>query len=575
METEVAGDKLAAQLGGSEWAQDMGEVAGDLYVSGFGENVGDVATTLRKVLHAGILPEDATNSQIEAMTGKILTFADVWDEDLGGSIQAVAGMMRTDLVGSVDEALDLLTRGAQQGGNQFDDLIDTIATGSGTFAQFGLTGTQAIGATVQAIQNGAPSGDYFVGVLEELSGNAGDAADQFKELGLNGDQMAADLTSGGPTAAAALDQLFEALRNTEDPAKRATIASSLLGEEAMAFSDALFGIDFDTAVAGLGNITGAADTNSEAYDNATSRIESFKRQGLQKLTEFVGNTVLPKLQQFSAWAKENPALFRTMAGIFGGVMVAALAAYTVSAIVATAATLGLTWPIALVALGVAALAGLVVVHFDTIRNAIGTALGWVRDNWPLLLAILTGPIGLAVLAITRNWDKIKAGATGAKDWVVEKFGALVEFVRGLPGAIGRAASGMFSGIGEAFRSAMNWIITKWNNFRFPSKTLHVPHIPGTSIGGDVTFGGWGLPDIPYLADGGIIKARPGGTLVRAAEAGVDEAYVPLDGRHRLGGDTYITENHYHIAGSVISERELVAIVNRQQSKGTTLKDRRR
>ena len=44
--------------------------------------------------------------------------------------------------------------------------------------------------------------------------------------------------------------------------------------------------------------------------------------------------------------------------------------------------------------------------WETITNAFMTAFNWVKDNWPLLLAILTGPIGLAVYAIIRNFDTI-------------------------------------------------------------------------------------------------------------------------------------------------------------------------
>jgi uncharacterized protein YcbK (DUF882 family) len=38
-------------------------------------------------------------------------------------------------------------------------------------------------------------------------------------------------------------------------------------------------------------------------------------------------------------------------------------------------------------------------------------------------------------------------------------------------------------------------------------------------------------EIAKMAEGGIIKARPGGTVVQAAEAGRDEAYIPLTRGH--------------------------------------------
>jgi len=43
-----------------------------------------------------------------------------------------------------------------------------------------------------------------------------------------------------------------------------------------------------------------------------------------------------------------------------------------------------------------------------------------------------------------------------------------------------------------------------------------------------------IPDIPYLAKGGIVRARPGGTALVAGEGGRDEAIVPLPRGGGLG-----------------------------------------
>lgn len=51
-----------------------------------------------------------------------------------------------------------------------------------------------------------------------------------------------------------------------------------------------------------------------------------------------------------------------------------------------------------------------------------------------------------------------------------------------------------------------------------------------------------LAGIPALKDGGIVKARPGGTIARLGEAGKDEAVVPLDGQF---GNTVI-HNHINV-----------------------------
>lgn len=162
------------------------------------------------------------------------------------------------------------------------------------------------------------------------------------------------------------------------------------------------------------------------------------------------------------------------------------------------------WLIAMgpIALVIAAVVGLVVVivkNWDTIKKytviafnavwgAIKSVFSWVKGNWPLLLAILTGPIGLAVLFISKHWDSI------------------IGTIKGLPGRISSAASGMWDGIKDAFRGAINWIIRAWNNFSIGMPSISIPFgpdIPGFSIN---------TPNISELANG-TRGARGGMTLV--------------------------------------------------------------
>lgn len=49
-------------------------------------------------------------------------------------------------------------------------------------------------------------------------------------------------------------------------------------------------------------------------------------------------------------------------------------------------------------------------------------------------------------------------------------------------------------------------------------------------------------EAPSLADGGVVKARNGGTLVRVAEAGYDEAVIPLNRAGTTGSNINITVN---------------------------------
>jgi len=76
---------------------------------------------------------------------------------------------------------------------------------------------------------------------------------------------------------------------------------------------------------------------------------------------------------------------------------------------------------------------------------------------------------------------------------------------------------MWDGFKNAFRSALNWVIGKWNNLHFT--------MPSFLGGGTV-----GMPPVNYLAKGGIVPATPGGRLAVLGEGGHDEAVIPLPRR---------------------------------------------
>ena len=92
-------------------------------------------------------------------------------------------------------------------------------------------------------------------------------------------------------------------------------------------------------------------------------------------------------------------------------------------------------PVALIVIGVIALVAAVVLAykksetfreivtaaFEAVKGAAEFAFNWVKSNWPLILAIITGPIGLAVLAVVKHWDDITAGARNVRDKIGEFF----------------------------------------------------------------------------------------------------------------------------------------------------------
>lgn len=130
----------------------------------------------------------------------------------------------------------------------------------------------------------------------------------------------------------------------------------------------------------------------------------------------------------------------------------------------------------------------------------------------------------------QDWaDKVDGWIQKARDFkrdVTEAIDKVTEKVKGLKEGISRAATGMWDGIKNAFKAAINWIIDKWNNLSF---SLPRANFLGVDIGGTVLS----TQNIPRLADGGLVRATPGGRVVIAGEAGEDEIVSPVDQMRRV------------------------------------------
>ncbi len=191
---------------------------------------------------------------------------------------------------------------------------------------------------------------------------------------------------------------------------------------------------------------------------------------------------------------------------------------------------------------------------------------------PLLEFVLVGAINivkeviLGVIGTIQKWvDRLigfKNEVTKFYDKVKEVFNKIDELSIG----------DIWSGIKDSFKSALNWVINKWNNLSFK-----MPSFDGLVIAGKTIIPAFEGPtlSLPYvrpLAEGGIVPAIPGGMLARIGEAGRPERVEPLDPsglskRDRamiemLAGESrgiQITVN----PSSGMDERELAAMVSRQ------------
>ena len=187
------------------------------------------------------------------------------------------------------------------------------------------------------------------------------------------------------------------------------------------------------------------------------------------------------------------------------------------------------WPLLLAILtgpiGVVVL--LITRNFETIKDAIETAFNWVRDNWKLLLAIITGPIGAAVLAITANFDTIKSAFTGVYDWIKQKVEAIAGVIEGVVGGIKTAVGKVV----DAIKAPINLVIRSLNRLQFTIPKIEIdPPGPGPTL----SAGPWTIDVIP----GSIPELTYGGIVRQTGLAVVHEGERFSGVRGGMGGNTY-------------------------------------
>ncbi|MFJ4794015.1 phage tail tape measure protein [Kitasatospora purpeofusca] len=295
--------KIQASLGTTpETASRYGKAAGQLYAKGVTDNVEEAAQGISAVMRSGILPPDATNAQIESITGKVTDLSKTFELDLGQTSNAVGQMLKSGIAKDGTEALDILTAGMQKMGPRADDMADTMNEYSTKFRDLGLSGADAMGLMAQGMAMGARDTDTMADALKEFQIRSTDgskaSAEAYEAIGLNAEAMTKKIAAGGPGAKEGLQQVLDGLKGIKDPADRSAAAVGLFGTKAEDLGAALYAMDIRTAVAALGDTAGAAERMGTAlHDNAKTKLEGFKRAFEVGVTDFLGDKVIPSLER--------------------------------------------------------------------------------------------------------------------------------------------------------------------------------------------------------------------------------------------------------------------------------------
>jgi hypothetical protein len=273
------------------------------------------------------------------------------------------------------------------------------------------------------------------------------------------------------------------------------------------------GADFNTVMEMLAGTTGGAAT--DAANTAAGQMKNLSIQ-LGEAKESIGAALLPVVAaiipyfvDFASWLQENTKLVLIIAGVIGGL-----------------ATVILTLNFAMKA-----------------WTAIQTIVNGLTLAWNALLA--ANPITIVILAVVAFIAILTAlyfKFDGVRKVVDTVFQAIKKGVSASLDFLGDYVQGVLN----IYKNIFNTIARLWNNtigklsFEFPS------WVPG--LGGK----GFSVPQIPMLAEGGIVRSA---TLAVVGEAG-PEAVVPLD---RGSGFGNVTVN---VTGGLATSAEIgQAVIN--------------
>jgi hypothetical protein len=220
-------------------------------------------------------------------------------------------------------------------------------------------------------------------------------------------------------------------------------------------------------------VGGTAKATADDTKKMREAFDQFKQTlGLSLLP--VLEEVTPKLMEMADWARENPEKFRNVAGAIGAIAAS------------------------LVAMNAAFKASV----FMTARGSFGP------------FGVLVGAFAAAYTMIESYRVKVNAQYNS---WV-----------------------GMLEGVINTAVRTVNPLIDAIN-FVSPGNPLArlalvtIPRLD-TRLASQKGAGFAALDQIPQMADGGIIRHSPGGTLAIIGEGGRDEAVIPLDRAGSMGGN---------------------------------------
>lgn len=293
-ETNSALNDIQATLGTTEQeTQALGETVRAVFANNFGSSIGDVGQAVATVQSQFDGLGVSVGDDLQGITENAFRLRDVFDIDIANSTNAVAVLMQ-DFGLTSEQAFDFITAGAQQGLNSSGDLLETITEYSTQFSNGGATADQFFSILETGLGSGVLGTDKAADAFKEFLVRINDGSTATSEglalLGIDSQQLLAEMGAGTVTAADAFNLVLESLQGVDDKNILMQAGVALLGTQFEDLgADAVLALDLSAT--SLGDLAGATDSLNVKYNDLGSVASTVWRQFLLAI-EPVGAKIL-------------------------------------------------------------------------------------------------------------------------------------------------------------------------------------------------------------------------------------------------------------------------------------------
>lgn len=276
-ESDAAMEQFRRQTGLAEKeVEGFSDSAKGLFALGVGEGIDDIAESMAEVQN--VMQSGA--EETEGLTKRALAMRDVFDKDVGESIDAVKVLMDEFGLTST-QAFDFLSEGAIKGLDRNDDLLDSVREYGNLFSDAGFTADEFFSLMETGAEGGVLGVDKISDAVKEFGiiANEGssETKDAFAAIGLDFEQIAGFVASGDEAWSEYFQRVIDGLNGIDDPIEKSRLQVELFGTQAedlgVSFTEGL-----STASTSLGEMAGSMDGVIEKNQTIGESMDTLRRQ---------------------------------------------------------------------------------------------------------------------------------------------------------------------------------------------------------------------------------------------------------------------------------------------------------